>query len=315
MSRVSSAGARALIPDEMVLAWRAPPAPRVGLAACVELLKPITWFAPMWAFGCGIVSAGRPVAGRWVLVAAGIALCGPLVTGTSQAVNDWYDRHVDAINEPGRAIPSGRVPGHGGLYLAGLWTVLSLAVAGCLGNWAFGATVLGLALAWAYSAPPLRLKLNGWLGNAACGACYEGLPWFTGTAIMSGGLPHKAVIAMAALYSVGAHGIMTLNDFKAIEGDRQMGVRSLPVMLGADGAARLACWVMAVPQAVVVGLLLAWSHPAYAGCVAVLLAGQGALMTKLLAQPRERAPWYNATGTSLYVLGMLITAFALRGMA
>ena len=292
----------------------APPAPRTGLAAYGELLKPITWFAPMWAFGCGIVSAGRPVAGRWALVAAGVALCGPLVTGTSQAVNDWYDRHVDAINEPGRAIPSGRVPGHGGLSLAGLWTVLSLAVAAALGNWAFGATVLGLALAWGYSAPPLRLKLNGWLGNAACGACYEGLPWFTGAAIMAGGLPSGRVIAVAALYSVGAHGIMTLNDFKSIEGDRQMGVRSLPVMLGAARAARLACVVMALPQAGVVALLLAWGFWLHAACVGLLLAAQLVLMRKFLAEPRERAPWYNATGTSLFVLGMLASAFALRTM-
>ena len=290
------------------------PAPQ-GLAACGELLKPITWFAPMWAFGCGIVSAGRPVSGRWLMVAAGVALCGPLVTGTSQAVNDWYDRHVDAINEPQRAIPSGRVPGHGGLYLAGLWTVLSLAVAAGLGNWAFGATVLGLALAWAYSAPPLRLKLNGWLGNAACGACYEGLPWFTGAAIMSGGLPHGAVVGIAALYSAGAHGIMTLNDFKSIEGDRQMGVRSLPVMLGAGAAARLACVVMAFPQAVVVALLFAWGFPIHAAIVATLLAAQMVLMAKFLARPRELAPWYNATGTSLYVLGMLVAAFTLRATA
>ncbi len=292
----------------------APRQPRTGAAAYGELLKPITWFAPMWAFGCGIVSAGRPVGGRWALVLAGVALCGPLVTGTSQAVNDWYDRHVDAINEPGRAIPSGRVPGHGGLYVAGLWTLLSLGVAASLGNWAFGATVLGLGLAWAYSAPPWRLKLNGWLGNAACGACYEGLPWFTGAAIMASGSPHGRVIAAAALYSVGAHGIMTLNDFKAIEGDRLMGVRSLPVMLGAARAARLACVVMAVPQAAVVALLLVWGFWLHAGCVALLLAVQGLLMRRFLADPRERAPWYNATGTSLYVLGMLVSALALRAM-
>jgi len=35
-------------------------------------------------------------------------------------------------------------------------------------------------------------------------------------------------------------------------------------------------------------------------------------MVRLLRAPRERAPWYNATGTSLYVLGMLVTAIALR---
>jgi len=36
------------------------------------------------------------------------------------------------------------------------------------------------------------------------------------------------------------------------------------------------------------------------------------LMVRLLQAPRERAPWYNATGVSLYVMGMLISAFALR---
>ncbi len=289
-------------------------APNTGWRAYAELLKPITWFAPMWAFGCGAVSSGRPFAGHGLLILGGIALCGPLVTGTSQAVNDWYDRHVDAINEPGRAIPSGRVPGHGGLMLAGFWTILSLALAASLGAYAFGATVLGLALAWAYSAPPWRLKRNGWWGNAACGACYEGLPWFTAAAILQGGLPNHAIIATALLYSAGAHGIMTLNDFKSIEGDRQMGVRSLPATLGAPAAAKLACAVMATPQLVVVALLLHWQRPIHATAVAALLVAQIGLMTVLLKNPREKAPWYNATGTSLYVIGMLVTAFALRGM-
>ncbi len=304
--------AQALPPATRVKAIRAP---RTGWAAYAELLKPITWFAPMWAFLCGLVSSGRPLSSHLWLVAAGVALCGPLVTGTSQAVNDWYDRHVDAINEPGRAIPSGRVPGHGGLALAGVWTCLSLALAAWLGPWAFAATVLGLALAWAYSAPPWRIKLNGWWGNAACGACYEGLPWFTGAAIMQGALPASSVIAAALLYSVGAHGIMTLNDFKSIEGDRQLGVRTLPVQLGAPAAARLACLVMAAPQAVVVALLLRWGFPLHAMAVAALLAAQIALMAVFLRAPREKAPWYNATGTSLYVIGMLVTAFALRGIS
>ncbi len=119
---------------------------------------------------------------------------------------------------------------------------------------------------------------------------------------------------VAALYSAGAHGIMTLNDFKSIDGDRQLGVRSLPVMLGANRAAQLACAVMALPQAVVIVLLMAWHFPIHAASVAALLAAQVALMPKFLAQPREKAPWYNATGTSLYVLGMLVAAFALRAM-
>jgi chlorophyll synthase len=135
--------------------------------AVAILLKPITWFAPMWAFGCGVVSAGVPVGPRWPLVLLGVVLCGPLVCGTSQAANDWYDRHVDAINEPNRPIPSGRIPGSWGLYIALIWTVLSLLAAAILGRTCLAAAVLGLILAWAYSAPPLRLKGNGWWGNAA----------------------------------------------------------------------------------------------------------------------------------------------------
>jgi chlorophyll synthase len=282
-------------------------------AAVLELLKPITWFPPMWAFLCGAVSSGQATQGRWALILAGVALAGPLICATSQAVNDWYDREVDAFNEPARPIPSGRVPGRWGLYIAIAWSLLSLLVAAALGSLVFGAALVGLALAWAYSMPPLRLKQNGWWGNAAVAACYEGLPWITGAAVMSaGGVSDWRIYALAALYSAGAHGIMTLNDFKSIEGDLRMGIGSLPARLGAPRAGRVACWFMAVPQSAVVGLLWSWGLPLHAALVAAMLGAQLVLMRRLLQRPRELAPWYNATGVSLYVLGMLASAFALR---
>ena len=285
------------------------PSFRAGL----ELLKPVTWFAPMWAYGCGIVSSGVSVSDHlWTLV-AGVALCGPLVCGTSQAVNDWFDRHVDAINEPHRPIPSGRIPGRWGLGIAIVWSLLSLLVAASLGQWVFYASIVGLAAAWAYSAPPLRLKTNGWWGNSAVGLCYEGLPWFTAAAAMLAARPPLEIIWLALLYSIGAHGIMTLNDFKAVEGDKQMGIGSLPVRLGESVAAKLACVVMAVPQIAVAGLLLHWNRPLYAGIIAAALVLQVFCMVRLLKDPKKYAPWYNATGVTFYVLGMLASAIAVRG--
>ena len=207
---------------------------RPALSAVVELLKPITWFAPMWAFCCGVVSTGLPAHDRLPVIAAGVLLTGPLVCGTSQAVNDWFDRHVDAINEPNRPIPSGRIPGRWGLTIAIGWTVVSMIVATALGPWGFGAAALGMGLAWAYSAPPLRLKRNGWWGNTAVAACYEGLPWFTGAAVMAAARPDWRILVIAVLYSAGAHGIMTLNDFKSVDGDRATGIGSLPVRLGVE---------------------------------------------------------------------------------
>jgi chlorophyll/bacteriochlorophyll a synthase len=288
---------------------------RPSVPAIFELMKPVTWFPPMWAFACGVLSIGLPSLDRVPFVVLGILLAGPLVCATSQAVNDWYDRHVDAINEPNRPIPSGRIPGQWGLYIAIGWTGVSLLVAAILGPVVLAAAVLGLALAWAYSAPPMRLKKNGWFGNTAVAFAYEGLPWFTGAAVMATMMPDAKIITLAALYSLGAHGIMTLNDFKSIEGDTATGVRSLPVQLGADRAALLACVVMALPQIVVIGLLAGWERPAHAAIITVLLVVQFFLMAKLLKAPRAKAPWYNATGTTLYVLGMLVAAFAMQGGA
>jgi chlorophyll synthase len=286
---------------------------RPTFSAFTELLKPITWFPPMWAFACGVVASGVSPNGQWVLIITGILLAGPLVCATSQAVNDWFDREVDAINEPHRPIPSGRMPGRWGLYIAIMWTALSLAVATVLGPWGFVAATAGLVLAWAYSAPPLRLKKNGWWGNAACGLSYEGLAWATGAAVMAGGaIPHAHSLLLALLYSIAAHGIMTLNDFKSIAGDSQMGIASLPVQLGVDGAARTACWVMAVPQVVVIIALFTWDQPWHALAVILLLLAQVKLMLHFIAAPVERALLYSGFGVPLLVAGMMVSAFALR---
>ena len=153
-------------------------------------------------------------------------------------------------------------------------------------------------------------------GNAACGISYEGIAWATGAAVMAGGsLPEGRSLALAALYSLGTHGIMTLNDFKAVEGDRLMGVRSLPVQLGEQNAARVACWVMVIPQVVVVLLLISWGRPCHAMAVSLLLVLQLFLMRYFLSSVRKRALWYSGFGVPLFVAGMMVSAFALRGLS
>jgi chlorophyll synthase len=283
-------------------------------AALLRLIKPITWFPPMWAYVCGVIASGAALSGQWMMVLLGIVLAGPIVCGMSQAANDWCDRHVDAINEPDRPIPSGRIPGQWGLWVAWAMTLLSLLVGWQLGPWGFGATVLGVLAAWAYSAEPVRLKRSGWWGPGLVGLSYETLPWLTGAAVLSAGAPATETIIIAVLYGIGAHGIMTLNDFKALEGDAKMGVSSLPVTLGPERAAKVACWGMALPQVAVIALLALWDRPLHAIAITALLAAQVAAMRVLLRDPKGRAPWYNGTGVMLFVSGMMIAAFALRGM-
>ncbi|MEO0919218.1 MAG: chlorophyll synthase ChlG [Pseudomonadota bacterium] len=283
--------------------------------AVLELYKPITWFPPMWAYACGTVSVGASFADRWPYILGGILLAGPMVCGTSQAINDWFDRHVDAINEPDRVIPSGRMPGRSALIIAIIGTIISFAFATLLGFWVAIAAAIGLAAAWAYSAPPLRLKQNGWYGNGAVGISYETLPWITAAAAALGALPSANVLIIALLYGIGAHGILTINDFKAMEGDSKMGVATLPVQLGASRAAFVCATVMIVPQILVVALLISAQAPWHAAAVTTLIAAQLVAAKRFVSNPEKFAIWYSAVGVGLYVLGMMVTAFALRPTA
>ena len=121
-------------------------------------------------------------------------------------------------------------------------------------------------------------------------------------------------LALAALYSLGTHGIMTLNDFKSVEGDRRMGIRSLPVQLGADGAARVASLVMLLAQAAVIALLASWQRTVPAIAIGVLTLVQAVMMWRFVQAPRERALWLSALGVPFYVGGMMIAAFAVRSL-
>jgi chlorophyll synthase len=267
----------------------------------------------MLAFTCGAISSGQSFSENWQVVLLGIVLTGPLVCASSQAVNDWFDRHVDALNEPNRPIPSGRIPGRWGLYLGIIWSLLSLAVSSFLGTWGFYATLIALAFSWAYSMPPIRLKQNGWYGNLACSISYEGLAWITGAALLSASLrPSNPSLLFAGLYSVGAHGIMTLNDFKAIEGDKKMGIRSLPVQLGSDLAAKVACLIMLLPQLMVCLYLYSIDQTWHSLTVLILIFFQMGLMRFFIAKPIERAIFYSGFGVPLFVSGMMVAAFGIR---
>jgi chlorophyll synthase len=138
-----------------------------------------------------------------------------------------------------------------------------------LGPWGFGAAAFGLALAWAYSAPPLRLKRNGWWGNAACGLCYEGLAWITGAAVMAGGAPcrtaHRCCWPCCTARRARHHDPQRLQVHR---GRPPHGHRLAAGALGVRGAAQVACWIMALPQGAVVGAAVDWGQPWHAATVA-----------------------------------------------
>ncbi len=275
--------------------------------------KPGTWFAPMWAMLVGCVASGNahwtfPSVGRVLL---GMLLAGPLLCAFSQISNDWFDREVDRINEPERPTAANLLAPSTILAIAVALALGALALAAWLGTSVFYLSLGGLALALAYSAPPLRLKArNGWIANAACAFAYEGFAWVAGAAIF--GHVTTGTLVLATLYSLGSHGLMTLNDFKSYEGDRRLGLRSLPVLLGLGGALRAAFAFIDVFQILAIGFVLYHRMWLAGGIMLVLFVVQLPMQRKLATDPKGLAPWYCASAIPPFVWGMLVSALAIR---
>ena len=279
-----------------------------SLISILELIKPVTWFPPMWAFLCGVVSVGALNSNNTILILSGLLLAGPLVCGMSQAVNDWCDRHVDAINQPERPIPSGRVSAGWGFFTGIIMSATSIIFAYYLGSLIFFATIIGVLAAWLYSLEPIRLKRSAIFGPGVVAICYEGLPWFTGAAIFTISLPNKEVLIVLSLYALGAHGIMTMNDFKATKGDKLLGINSLPVILGRKPATLVACLIMLFPQLIVISLFYFWGSLILAITLAVCVLLQSLSMIFLIRDPEKNTPFFNMTGVLLYIAGMMLSA-------
>ena len=79
----------------------------------LQLMKPITWIPLMWGVVCGAASSGEYTWSIENVLKAALCMLmsGPLLTGYTQVVNEWYDREIDAVNEPYRPIPSGAISG------------------------------------------------------------------------------------------------------------------------------------------------------------------------------------------------------------
>ncbi|WP_294348218.1 chlorophyll synthase ChlG [Prosthecochloris sp.] len=281
-------------------------------SAILPLMKPVTWFPPMWAFACGVVSTGEDIASNWSILLRGVILAGPLMCAMSQTMNDYFDREVDAINEPDRPIPAGKISKQASWIITFTLIMTGFLVAWSIHPYVMIIAFVGVLMSHAYSGPPIRAKRNGWFGNLIVGLAYEGVAWLTGSFAITQGVPSSESIALAIIFSIGAHGIMTLNDFKSVVGDNIRKVASIPVQLGEKKAAILASVIMDVAQLVAIGILLTKSAYFMSGIAILLLALQLPMQKTLIDDPKEKAVWYNAFGTLLYVLSMMVCAIGIR---
>jgi len=296
----------------------------------LQLTKPVTWIPLVWGVMCGAAASGNyhwiwnpfDPNDRDIMLGAedalkgfvAMILAGPFLTGYTQTINDWYDRDIDAINEPYRPIPSGAISE--GEVIAQIWILLlgGLGISYGLDVWAGHETptvlllsIFGSFISYIYSAPPLKLKQNGWAGNFALGASYISLPWWCGQAVF-GELDRPVYFILPILYSIAGLGIAIVNDFKSIEGDRQMGLESLPVAFGIDKAKWICAGSVTLTQLGVAAYLASIQEPIYAGILLALILPQIYFQaTLLIPDPVANDVKYQASAQPFLVFGILAT--------
>jgi len=300
----------------------------------LQLTKPATWVPLIWGVACGAAASGNYHAvwnmfgdapyGTWgdvgvdtIKAICAMFLAGPLMCGFTQTINDWYDRELDAVNEPYRPIPSGAISEGEVIFQAWFLVLSSYAVAFGLDNWAgndwpviTAVAVFGSFMAYIYSAPPLKLKQNGWQGTYALGSSYIALPWWCGHAMFNAGSLGPQEIILTVLYSIAGLGIAIVNDFKSIEGDSKMGMQSLPVAFGVDTAKWICVASIDVTQLAVAAYLYAIGETTFAYVLTGLVLPQMFSQITFLQDPVANDVKYQAAAQPFLVFGILTTALA-----
>ncbi|KAG1655369.1 hypothetical protein FOA52_012096 [Chlamydomonas sp. UWO 241] len=287
----------------------------------VQLTKPVTWIPLIWGVGCGAAASGHYEWNNPTMIAQMLTcmvMSGPFLTGYTQTINDWYDRDIDAINEPYRPIPSGRISEAD--VIGQIWFLLlgGIGTAAILDVWAghdkpimIGLAIFGSIISYIYSAPPLKLKQWGWAGNFALGSSYIALPWWAGQALF--GELSADVMVLTVLYSIAGLGIAIVNDFKSIEGDRAMGLQSLPVAFGVDTAKWICVAAIDVTQLGVAAYLeFGLQQHTYAAVLLGLILPQMFFQAKFfIPDPIANDVKYQGAAQPFLVFGLLTTGLAI----
>ena len=156
----------------------------------------------------------------------------------------------------------------------------------------------------------MKLKQNGWLGNYALGASYIALPWWAGHALF--GDLNPTIMILTLIYSFAGLGIAVVNDFKSVEGDEQLGLKSLPVMFGVTTAAWICVIMIDVFQAGIAGYLISINQNLYAAILLLLVIPQITFQDMyFLRNPLENDVKYQASAQPFLVIGMLVAGLAL----
>ncbi|WP_306057412.1 geranylgeranylglycerol-phosphate geranylgeranyltransferase [Natronococcus wangiae] len=207
------------------------------LRGLLELTRPVNVIAASVLTFIGAFVAGGATTHPFEVTTA-VAATG-LAVGAGNAINDYFDREIDRINQPDRAIPRGAVSPRGALVFS---IVLFL-----------GAVVLALLL----PLPAVAIAGINLVALVAYTEVFKGLPglgnalvaYLVGSTFLFGAAAVGEIGPAAVLFLLAAVATLTreiIKDVEDLEGDREEGLNTLPIAIGERRALLVATVLLVV---------------------------------------------------------------------
>ncbi|MEM3783497.1 MAG: geranylgeranylglycerol-phosphate geranylgeranyltransferase [Candidatus Bathyarchaeia archaeon] len=246
------------------------------LAGYLRLMRPINCLMMGFAVIVGAALANSNALGSyWSNLVYGF-LTGFLLTAASMVINDYYDREIDAINEPSRPIPSGLIKPKEALTFATLLTLLGLATSLWTSTKAIALCFATALIFWLVSASYVTVgKRIGLLGNLLVSACVSA-PFIYGSLAVANEVKGNIwiFVSMVFLSNTGREITKGIVD---VEGDKARNVKTVAVRHGERTAALAASIlyllaVMLTPLPPLLNFVSVWFIPLVAITNAGLIA-------------------------------------------
>ncbi len=203
--------------------------------AYLRLIRPVNCVMMGFAVIIGAVLAGfSDLNSSWLNLVLGF-VTGFMLTAASMAMNDYYDREIDAVNEPKRPIPSGIIKPTEALVLAFLFTVVGFSAAYLTGMLCLLTSVIAWFIVVAYTTVGKR---SGLPGNFLVSICVA-IPFVYGSIAATGTVMLK-VMLFAVIAFLSITGREVTKGIVDLQGDKLQNVKTLAVRYGERSAAAAA---------------------------------------------------------------------------
>lgn len=201
-------------------------------AAYIRITRPVNSLFAGFAVLLGVIIAAGPFdlpseAAPPLYIYPALIAAVALITAAGNVINDYFDRDIDAVNRPERPIPSGDISPKTALlystalFLAGLGACIFTNVS-CAAIAVFNSALLVL-----YA---IKLKGVPLAGNIAVSYLTASIFLFGGAVYGLYGLLQNIYVAAIVFLAILAREL--LKDAEDIEGDREGGVKTLPMSIG-----------------------------------------------------------------------------------